>query len=392
MRLTSVHIREYKSIRDSNRLAIGDITCLVGKNEAGKTALLEAIYRLNPIDEKDAKFDLIDDYPRATVEEYRLEVEKHKRQHATVIEAVFQLESSDLAKIADEIGESTIREPYITLRRGYANALTYEFDLDEAGAVRGLVQKANLPDEIGKEALSDCGSVKELLDFLNKKSAQQTKAYTDAQNAANGITDTSMKARALDEAKALAESEAAKELRSRLTHIVKSGLVDWVWNQSIKGSVPKFLYFDEYYQMLGHVNIEQLRQRQQSNQLLDSDRPMLALIELARLRPDQLLNLQRTEELLNSLEGAGNHLNRQLLRYWSQSAHIAVKFDLRPGRAQDPPEMRQGTNLLGRVYDSIHAVTTPLGRRSKGFVWFFSFLAYFSQQKRRDEQIILLLD
>jgi AAA15 family ATPase/GTPase len=54
MRLTTIHVRDYKSIRDSNPFNLGDITCLVGtclvgKNEAGKTALLEAIYRLNPV-------------------------------------------------------------------------------------------------------------------------------------------------------------------------------------------------------------------------------------------------------------------------------------------------------------------------------------------------------
>jgi ABC-type cobalamin/Fe3+-siderophores transport system ATPase subunit len=45
-------------------------TCLVGKNEAGKTALLEAIYRLNPIIETDGNFDVTDDFPRSTVEDY----------------------------------------------------------------------------------------------------------------------------------------------------------------------------------------------------------------------------------------------------------------------------------------------------------------------------------
>jgi len=33
-----------------------------------------------------------------------------------------------------------------------------------------------------------------------------------------------------------------------------------------------------------------------------------------------------------------------------------------------------------------------LGRRSRGFVWFFSFLAWFSQQKRKNIPLILLLD
>ena len=50
MRLVSARVRDYKSITDSGEVAVEeDVTCLVGKNESGKTAVLEALYRLNPI-------------------------------------------------------------------------------------------------------------------------------------------------------------------------------------------------------------------------------------------------------------------------------------------------------------------------------------------------------
>ena len=58
MKLTKVRITEFQSIRDSNEFEIGDVTCLVGKNEAGKTALLKALYRLNPIIETEGDFDV----------------------------------------------------------------------------------------------------------------------------------------------------------------------------------------------------------------------------------------------------------------------------------------------------------------------------------------------
>lgn len=49
MKLTKVRITNFQCIHDSTEFDIGDITCLVGKNESGKTALLKALYRLNPI-------------------------------------------------------------------------------------------------------------------------------------------------------------------------------------------------------------------------------------------------------------------------------------------------------------------------------------------------------
>ena len=64
MKLTNVRVTDYQSVRDSTEFDIGDVTCLVGKNESGKTALLQAIYRLRPIVAEDAGYSVTDDYPR----------------------------------------------------------------------------------------------------------------------------------------------------------------------------------------------------------------------------------------------------------------------------------------------------------------------------------------
>ena len=60
MLLKTFQIHDFQSIRDSNPVEVGDITCL-GKNEAGKTAILGALYRLNPITKGEDKFDVTDD-------------------------------------------------------------------------------------------------------------------------------------------------------------------------------------------------------------------------------------------------------------------------------------------------------------------------------------------
>ncbi len=80
MKLKNIQCTEFRSITDSNEFEIGDITCLVGRNESGKTAILHALYRLNPVVPDDGQFDVADDYPRATVEDYRQALENGKRQ------------------------------------------------------------------------------------------------------------------------------------------------------------------------------------------------------------------------------------------------------------------------------------------------------------------------
>ena len=69
-----------------------------------------------------------------------------------------------------------------------------------------------------------------------------------------------------------------------------------------------------------------------------------------------------------------------------------MRFDIRPAYPGDPTTMTSGTNIWARIYDSKRMVTTPLGTRSRGFVWFFSFLAWFDQQQRKNERLVLLLD
>jgi hypothetical protein len=60
--------------------------------------------------------------------------------------------------------------------------------------------------------------------------------------------------------------------------------------------------------------------REANNQLKPSDHPLLGLVSLARLKLPELINPASTIELKNRLEGASNHLTRQVLKYWSQNS------------------------------------------------------------------------
>ena len=69
-----------------------------------------------------------------------------------------------------------------------------------------------------------------------------------------------------------------------------------------------------------------------------------------------------------------------------------MKFDVREAKPQDPEGMQSGINVWGEVYDAVHWAHTPLGSRSRGFIWFFSFLAWYEDVKRQKQNVILLLD
>lgn len=358
MLLKKAKITEFQSILDSGEFEIGDITCLVGKNEAGKTALLQALYRVNPIIENQSTYSVTDDYPRWDVEDYRLDVEAKKREHSTVASVVFELEDDDLNSISEVVGDNVLQNNELELSRGYDNILNFSLSISERMAMKNLIRRHKFTEDLSKK-LNACENIAKAVELLN--ASEQTEDVTAVLN---------------------------------YLRIVQSngGWVSYIYEHAIEDRLPKFLYFDEYNQMKGCANIEALRARKQNHKLEPSDYPLLGLINRARLNLDELTNPTRTRDLKNRLEGAGNHITKQVVNYWSQNRYLELRFDIRPGQIQDPEGMRQGTNIWCDVYDRKHKVTTELGTRSKGFVWFFSFLAWYGDIKKENKKIILLLD
>lgn len=357
MRLVRAQVWDFHSIRNSNEFEIGDITCLVGKNEAGKTAILQSLYRANPIIESDGQYDVTDDYPRWDVEDYRRDVADEKRQPATVITLIYEIEDSDAEAVSEIYGVEALTERTLKVSRGYYKGYKREIQINLQSIIAFLVSQQDLTPEV-KQSLSASKDSREL--FGKIAAAEQT----------SGIV--ALKA-------SLASAEKAGSIREAIVRLL--------WAR-----VPQFLYFSDYYQMNGCANIDALKQRISSGALRPSDHPLLGLINLARINLDDLTNVSRTRELKNKLEGAGNHLTKKIVRYWSQNKYLQLRFDVREGHAGDPPELRNGLNIWADVYDSKHMVTTELGSRSTGFVWFFSFLSWYSDVQAKGQRVILLLD
>ena len=337
MKLTTVQLREFRSIENSEPFDVGEITCLVGKNESGKTALLRALYQMNPLIEAHAGYNVTDDYPRVNVEDYRHEVQAGTREPAIVARAQFELDEDDVKAVQVYTGKKAFRKRTLEVACGYENDLCCEFSFDETAALRDLVGRYELPKDVAASAAQG-ETVAKVLEAL--AAGEQTEAVTELTNV---LTPAS-------------EYESYQ---------------DYVVEMVIEPRIPKFLYFDEYYQMRGCENIEALKQRRESDQLLPPDYPLLGLINRARLDLDEMLAATRTLELKNRLQGASNHLTKQIVRYWSQNKHLRLLFDVRNARPGDPDGMQTGTNIWGEVNDTKHFVTTEMGARSRGFIWFF---------------------
>ena len=229
MRLKSVHVSEFKSIVDSGEFETGDITCLVGKNEAGKTAVLEALYRLNPVIESHDNFNVTQDYPRTNVEDYEGLVQTGKREPATVVTAVYELSDDEVAEVERQFGTGVLVNRLATIWRGYENHTCHKINLDENVAVRHLVAEAELPDDVMANA-AQASTLKELLKTLATAATNQKKAHKNALTSAGQLEDAGEKAKATDDANRLQESASAKQLRSDISTYLEKDFQEYVWN------------------------------------------------------------------------------------------------------------------------------------------------------------------
>jgi len=95
MQLTAFRIFKYRNIEDSGLITLADrLTCIVGKNQSGKTNLLKALQKLNPVD-KTVKYDVRSDWPRGG--------RRAKDETQVVCEAHFDLdaEQEELTGLTD---------------------------------------------------------------------------------------------------------------------------------------------------------------------------------------------------------------------------------------------------------------------------------------------------
>jgi AAA domain, putative AbiEii toxin, Type IV TA system len=100
-----------------------------------------------------------------------------------------------------------------------------------------------------------------------------------------------------------------------------------------------------------------------------------------------------TNGLIRELENTSNALSDEVFEYWCQNQELEVQLEILPVEAGALPPLDRAPILQVRVRNLRHRVSVPFDECSRGFVWFFSFLAYFtSVEDSSDTDLILLLD
>ena len=356
MNITRAKVTNYRSIDDSGWVSLDNVTTLVGKNESGKTAFLQALRRLNPVGGANGNFDIMD-YPRKGYVRYK---RRHETDPATVVQAEFKLTREEMAELESRFGPGVLRSPLVIASKNYKNQRSWEVDIDEEAVIRHVINTANLPEEIDHYV----GGATKWEELYNRLQGLDVKP------------------------------PAVQVLMTELTKRFNSDLRQQIVLEHLERYLPEFVYFDNYSTMRGRISIQDIKERRfEPDEIDDSDRTFLALLSLVGADLDDLEQQQSYEYLKAELESASIGISDEIFEFWKQNTQLRVEFDLSQANPNDPPPLNAGPILHVRIWNDRHRVSVPFDERSKGFVWFFSFLVYFSEiEELQNGDMVLLLD
>jgi predicted ATP-dependent endonuclease of OLD family len=358
MKLAKVRVTNFRSVEDSGDFNIDQLLCLVGKNEAGKTAILQALTGLNPHPSTSMSFDVERDYPRRYLTEY---TERHGEQDAVVITTEWSLSSEERAAIVEEFGEESLTDGPVTILRRYNNnQAEWTLPINHQHAVEHLIEDARL-NAAERKPLSNIATSKTL------------------RSALEGLDS---------------RTEKQEGLLNRINRFPNS----WIPNrikEILEKNFPRFMYFSHYDRMEGQLRLDTFNHRKSGNQgppIESGEQVFVDFLEYAGTSIQEI-NAATTYEGLNArCEAASNRITQQLLEYWTQNPNLEIEVRVTKGETHDKPPFNEGIVARARVKNNLHKVTVPFSERSAGFIWFFSFLVKFSQVQRAGGALILLLD
>lgn len=366
MKLVSAHLQKFRNFDDSGEVPIQpDVTALVGKNESGKTAFLQGLHRLNPIEGK--KFDELDHYPRWM---YTRDRKGGSIPTVSPVQAVFEVEASDRSALASRFGPDVVVASKVTVARQYNDVVTVGQDVlpDEPKAVANLVARSQVPQHLA-ERFADLKTFKALEGVLAELERPPAEGSAPDPAIAPAVASVRAKVQALN-------------IGEDFQGAVRSAL---------RARVPQFFYFSDYDFIGGRTDLRRVYSTP-PDQLQPPERTALSLLRLAGADNAAMLN-EDYESRKAELEAVSNELTGEMTEYWSQSKDLEVVIDVAKETEQEPNGPTAVARCLEvRVKDRRHGHTDNIDKRSNGFRWFFSFLAAFSEYQGRDDRIIILLN
>ncbi len=368
MKLTSFRVRRYKNVLDSTDVSVeSDVTTLVGMNESGKSTMLDALYRLNPV--YGDEFVERDDYPRWR---WKRDGRKQDLSVVTPIEATFTLDEEDLDALRSALGDGVATTAEVTIGRRYNGKCWLRVPVDERRFLQNVLESHPEADSL-LQGHDTVASLKEVLAAEPESPAETAEA--------NELKDASADKNAAAGAEALERITTLIGDREDLGAIAR-GIV-------LK-RMPKFFRFASYQNLEGRVEVAALRTQADEHPGASPKQTARALLRLADTDIDAVTDAE-FESRTAELEAVSSDLSREMSEYWSTNPELRIKVEIEPETVTASNGQSSVVRYLNfRVEDRKHDFTNNFSLRSSGYQWFFSFLAAFSEFEDRDDVVILL--
>ncbi|WP_431712650.1 AAA family ATPase [Serratia marcescens] len=368
MILTNVELGPFRSINTAQNCTIDPkITVLVGMNEAGKTVFLQGIHKASDALGSE-RFEVIEDYPRKDLTRYN---KTHQDKPEVAIKLTFMPEKEELDRV-NRLYSTDLKPGFVySISTNYNNVRSINISIDEKPIIGKILSSGEFSSDTIVH-LRNSKTIRELVEILD----------------------------------GLDLNESEQKSHQKLSARVKACHWDNITSQEIfkhlDSSLPKTLYFSDYDILPGKLNIKDLARRYKQSesdpaQLTAKHKSILALLRMADVSIDELSDTDGYESLKAKIEGVSNSLTDQIMQFWKQNENIEVVVDIQSDSKDEAP-FNDGANIYLRIKNSRHRVTTPFDKRSRGFIWFFSFLVWFDSVQYQfnaedeDRKLILLLD
>lgn len=369
MQLVSAKIGPYRSLNTTQTLSIDpEVTVLVGMNEAGKTVLLKAMHKAADALGQES-FDPIEDYPRKDLSAY---LKNHATNPAVVLTLEYALSEENAKEVNAQIGTALKAGHKLTVSHDYKGGKAIGLEVEESALVKTIAKGLSTD---ASAAIKNCKSIREITDAVSSISLTE------------------------------GDQAIVAQIKSRIEASKWDDIARWEAWSSLSKSVPKFLYFSDYDLLPGKMNLSDLSQRVEKSKadpkaLHSSHRSVLALLRMADVSLDDISKPGSYEELKAKIEAVSISLTDQVMEFWKQNEDLEVEVDIKADPSDEAP-FNNGPNLYLRIRNRRHrGVSTPFDQRSRGFIWFFSFLVWFdsvqhqidTSGKNIGKKLILLLD